>query len=54
LFATLGQQRPGAEGKKLLLKARQLYLGARRINPANPSPQRGLQYVEGLLNSGKW
>jgi len=54
LFATLGQQRPGAEGKQLLLKARQLYLGARRINPANPSPQRGLQHVEGLLNSGKW
>ena len=54
LFATLGQQRPGAEGKQLLLKARQLYLGARRINPANPSPQRGLQHVEGLLNSGQW
>ena len=54
LFAILGQRTQGEDGRNYLLKAREFYLQSRRINPAYPSPLRGLQHVEQLLNSGRW
>lgn len=51
-YATLAQRAQGESQRQHLDRARKYYQQALRLNPAYPAPNRGLQFIEQMLQQG--